>query len=63
VVDLALVEVLDHGGLRGLLSDDGQKQCAPANHGLLFAKRSGEVELRNNQYVALGEGSRTGLHK
>jgi hypothetical protein len=45
MIYFSLVEIFGEGRFWGLLADDGQEQCAPANHDLLIAERGGEVEL------------------
>jgi hypothetical protein len=49
MVYLALVQVFRKRRLRRLLTDDSKEQSAPANHSLLFAKSSGEIELCPSQ--------------
>jgi hypothetical protein len=51
MVRLALVGLVGHGALRGLLAHNSQEQSAPADHSVLFAQRSREVELRLGQPV------------
>jgi hypothetical protein len=45
MVYLSFVEIFREGRFRGLLADDRQEKCTPANHNLLFAEGCGEVEL------------------